>query len=687
MADLLNIRASSERASRRKKRGEAAVDLITDLGLIKKTRTENGFLVQGNNLIPELKTAYIEAPAGLITVFGTFYGTQVYESDFFAGAVYSSQFLSTYDSVLKKYAETGLGLDAWYLILLQGQPESQVLEASPYSNMNPARFTRNASWFNTDPIGHLSGSSYQYPDSWQTAGVFPTQYESVWLSLAGTDMLYEETINACVHHEVARIGHLSGNSSLGGKTMFSQQQVGIWRPTATGFPLPVSGGYREVQPVRFTDYPFQETIRYFGTFVEYNEGILSYERLNLSTILPDPDNIPPTHTGAVMPAGLRTIMLDNVNCSCRPSGAFLAFSAVDIKPFVFTIIDLTSTEQKKHAVNPPSANSPDQDFFDSNVEERKWRISCHWLNMETGETWSFTADQFWDLLRQRVRVLSIDEDWRVAASSNAVDAGWHAALAVLWQWFGRPTHNFQVPHDTWTFHAENNDIYAWSRYYGNIKIDRTGIYGLAAGDIIVPQVVIDNDGIRPTIRYSGFLGEEGEEQHRYLCVCEKMERATPGEDLPQGQKEVKGIYYGTPFLVDGWAQMTPFLIEEEEKTWSLVHVRIVFHRIEGDESDIDHIMLLGMARERYLDDELNEIINYYSCYIDYNSESGGKWVIAAKYPGVDAIDPVFGERFSVEMSLFGDNVLSPEMMKYLSPPAAMSQIPMGPYNGYYSGLP
>jgi hypothetical protein len=311
--------------------------------------------------------------------------------------------------------------------------------------------------------------------------------------------------------------------------------------------------------------------------------------------------------------------------------------------------------------------------------------------METGETWSFTADQFWDLLRERVRNLPIKEDWRIAVSSNATYEDWYAALAVLWQFFGRPTHNFQVPHDTWTFHAENDEIYAWTRYYGNIKINKSGIHGLQPDDIRVPAEVSDNDGVRPTIRYSGYFErDESSGLHRYICVCEKLERLAQNESLPQGQKEVKGVFIGTPFVENGWVEVVPFQVTEDEVTWSLVHVRIVYHEVnfvEDTGEPVDQIMLLGVARKRYFDEEDNEVINYYSCYLEFDSINSGVWVVASRYPNLDTIDPAFGERFSVEMSLFGDNILSPRMMQYLSPPAGMSQTSFGPYDGYYNGLP
>ena len=384
MDRLLNTKASSERASRRKKRGEALIDQLVSLGLTKKTKNEDGFLIQGNNLIPELKSVFIEAPAGLITVFGTYYGMQVYEADGYTGAVYSFGTLSTYDFITKRYIETGSGVGEWYSILIQGQKTDDILAVAPYSNMATSQFLRNGSFYNTTPIGIIS-PSYQYPDSWPTAGVFPCVSEQVWLSLAGTDLIYNSSVNADVHHEIVVSGHLSKNSLLGGRTMFSEQVVSFWRPTATAFPLPVSSGYREVRPVRYMDYPFgSDSIRYFGTIVEEREGVLSYDRIPLDKILPDINDPPETHTGSLMPEELRNITLTDPECSLRPSGAFVAFSGIDKRPIIFTILDYTSTEQLKHSVYPPGQNSSDQEYFDNNIEERKWRISCHCFNMETG---------------------------------------------------------------------------------------------------------------------------------------------------------------------------------------------------------------------------------------------------------------------------------------------------------------
>ncbi|GAG21530.1 unnamed protein product, partial [marine sediment metagenome] len=251
--------------------------------------------------------------------------------------------------------------------------------------------------------------------------------------------------------------------------------------------------------------------------------------------------------------------------------------------------------------------------------------------------------------------------------------------------FGRPDHNAVTPHDTWTFHAADENVYTWSRYYGEVLLGREGITGLPAGTITVPGVVMDNDGTRPTIFYSGKLGTN--EIPKYLCVCEKLERASGNEDLLQGQKEIMGLYVGDPFAGE-WQEFGQFAREVEGETWTLCQVRIANHEyFDEDSVTYDVIMLLGIARKRFIsqDTEL-EVIEYYSASLEYNSILGGQWVISGKYK-VDTIDPVYGERWSADLCLFGDRVMSPKMKSYLSQPFSSSQLPYSPYDTYYSGLP
>lgn len=690
MTDLLNIRSQSDRGARRKKRAEASIDFLATFGLLKKVRIEDGFTITASNVIPELKTARIDAPAGLLTVFSTFNGMSIHERDcYYVGAFLRSE-LFTFDFVTKKYIETlGVGIGEWVTTLLQGQPENVVLEYLPYANSTPATFLRNGSWANNTPGGDPGPGSFIYPDSWPVPCMAPYGVqESAWLATSGADIIYDGNSYSSMYNELSLIGYVSNNKGIGGRTLYSEQKLDPYNPTSSILFMPVTAGVMGVSFVAGFKIPFsstEETDRRFANIIKYDDTLYDYRTLLLSEILPDIADPPDTHTGDLMPAGLRSILLSDAGISGR-MGAFHALSSSpDRSPILFSTVDLTNTQQG------PYAQGPDVDWLEDpvNIEDRDWRLSCHFIDTETGESWSFTAAQFWDLLRARARNFTIDEDWRTAPSNDTYKAGWYAALAVFDQFFGRPNHNFVVPWDTWTFQADDGNIYSWTRYYGNLKIERTGLVGLTAGDILVPAVVTENDGTRPTIRYAGKFGES--EIPRYLCICEKLERATSSEDLVQGQKEILGMYVGTPFEVESWQEFGDFSIESETDTWTLCHVRVVYHDFfEGDlpADNYDSIMMIGIVRRRYVNqDTLEEVLEYFSAVLVYNSSTGGEWSVTGKYPGVDTIDPVYGERWSAEICLFGDDVLSPKMMKYLSQPFSASQLPYAPYDSYYSGLP
>ena len=689
MADLLNIKSQSERGARRRKRAEKSIDLLATLGLLKKVRVEEGFTITASNVIPELKSAIIEAPAGILTIFSVFEGMYIYENDWYLGGVSSNNELFTFDFVTKKYIETlGEGVGVWVTTLLQGQPENLVIEYLPYANSTPATFLRNGSWANTTPGGYPGAESFVYPDSWPVPCLAPYGVlESAWVAVSGADIIYNGNSYSSMYNELALIGYMSNNSGIGARTLYSEQKLDQYNPTSSIWFMPVTEGVMGVSPVagfKIPPIPGGED-RKFASIIKYEDGVYDARALLLSEIIPDILSPPETHTGDLMPAELRSIILTDPDISGR-MGAFHSYSFTPGRsPVIFATLDLTNTQQG------PFPAGADADWLDdpANEGDRDWRLSCHFLDTETGESWSFTAENFWDLLRARARNITIDEDLYTSPSNDDYLEGWYAALAVFDQFFGRPNHSFVVPWDTWTFVAEDSNLYAWTRYYGELRVERTGLVGLDSGHIIVPSVVTDNDGVRPTIRYAGNFGES--EIPRYLCVCEKLERATSSEDLPQGQKEIIGMYVGTPFEAESWIEFGSFTVESETDTWTLCHVRVVYHdfaeaSLPAESSDT--IMMLGIVRRRYIDDDtLEEIIEYFSAVLVYNSVTGGEWSVAGKYPGINTIDPVYGERWSAELCLFGDNVLSPKMMKYISQPFSSSQLPYAPYDSYYSGLP
>ena len=170
-------------------------------------------------------------------------------------------------------------------------------------------------------------------------------------------------------------------------------------------------------------------------------------------------------------------------------------------------------------------------------------------------------------------------------------------------------------------------------------------------------------------------------------MCEKLERLVSTEDNAQGQKEVIGLYYGSPFVDDDWVLFGQFEVEKEDETWTLCHVRIISHDITEEGHVV--IMMLGIVRRMYIDDDTDEEkVSYHSSYLAYNSSiEENYWVVTGEYNNLNVADPVYGERWSVDLCVFGDDVLTKKMMKYPSPPFVASQQPYGPYDGYYSGLP
>lgn len=687
MADLLNIRAGSERASRRKRRGEVAVDFCVDFGLLKKTKLEDGFLIQGTNIIPELKTAFISAPAGLITVFGLKNGTVFCESDNYTGTVYYNGVAYGSDYLLNQFLLNGTGQGSNITILLQGQREEDILNAVPYYNTVEYQFNGTLSYFDLNPGGILGPDSYTYPDSWHTPSVLPVgQAEQAFVGLAGRYLLYKESLSYSSEIEIRLSGHLSNGEQLSGRTSFFEQYFHPYSPSRSIWPQPVSSGYLAVIPAEYLFYPSDSGAKYYATTIQQTDGVLSYDRVFMESILHDPSDVPDSHTGPVMPSELRDIILNDPSIVCRP-GPFYCYSlSPDRNPILLHVIDDTGTDNTFVSVGD------DFEYFEDNPSQRKWRLSCHLLDTETGETWSFNASQFWDLLRDRVLNLEIEESLIDAPCSLFNENGWSAANNVLRQFFGRPNNSFGVPHDTWMFHAEFGSLYTWTRYYGNIEIRKDGLFGLDPADIIVPAIV--STGIRPTIRYSGDIENPNDPESslagRYLCVCEKLERLHPDEDLPQGQKEVLGIYVGTPFSPAAWEPLPAFEVERDGETWSLCYARIAYHEVKGSYGDQlfeEKILLLGIARRRFIDaGTLGEVIDYYSVYMHYSSLNNGKWSIAGRY-NIDTSDSVYGERWSADMCLFGDSVLTPKMMKYMSPPQGSGQFPCGPYEGYTSGLP
>lgn len=648
---IRKITYDGQRSMKRKFFAEKEVDKLTMLQLpVKKVNQWDGFRFQTNNVLStELKSSHITAPTGVVVICSSYNGVYVLEMDYWRGPAMKKSRMKALDYLMKQYDVTGNGEGTNLKVLLNGQSEEEILASYPYLWAGRMRCVRQGSYYDLLPGGAMDTNSYQFPDDWPAPVAFPDMSERYWMSFCGTDLMPEDNDNiygGTTTQETFFCPYDNDGSRVGGRTSFLEQVLWTERPTAITQYLPATIGMIAVRPVVWLYYFFDEK-RYYATITRYIDNTTTYERVNLESILAEEDT--EGHHGAVMPEELRSIVLEDTSCTCRPTGSYIYSLEPDKKPAILNVIDLSNSD------NSLNNNGADVGYFSENPGQRKWKLSIHINDTETNESYSFSAEQFLALLDSRSLNLPVGTDLEDADYGNAND--------ILWQFFGRPTHSFATPHDTVTFHAEDNNIYTWTRFYGVVKFTRDGLFGV--DEFVVPGIVTSNEGIRPTIRYAG---KDAEGYGFYSCVCENLEEP----------KTVHALYYGSPFFEKDFANWVPLPIPSTEQG-ELIHVRVAFHDQEG-------IILFGILRlEKQTDGGLKNF--YFLANLVYSVNNiENTWVVSSVLP-VDIIDPVFGERASWDICTYGGEELVPGMRSYLSPPAAHSQTPCGPYDGYKRGLP
>lgn len=670
---IRKITHDSVRAITRRPRVGKALDKLNMMDAdLKNAKIYGGFGYQADNMIPEIEKGRVTSPAAVIVTCSTFYGVVLLQCDFFEGGLTTSKPMFALDDNMGTYENTGTGTNSKVAFLLDGQSEATIIDNFPYINTFPtADIIRTGS-----PYGFAPGAPVPpwhvniYPDDWPHVSVFPQPIDNVWLSYCGMDFFHGEPEGAydLTNSETTLLKLYGDNRVIGGRRTFLEQEwwVGGFRPTATSYPLPVTGGMRMMRPVEFLYYPFSDGKRYYATIVQKQDGLFEYDRVNMEDILPVAGTV--THTGDFMPTTLRNIVLNDNNASARCHGFYCFTTEPGRKPIILNVIDITDTD------NPRNPGGDDDDYLHNNPTERDWKLSVHWNDTETGETWTYTAAQFWSLLESKQTQVVLGANWQTADEyyTGQPASGWAAARLMLWQFFGRPNRAFSVPHDTHMFHAEDGNVYTWTRNYGTVQFTRLGLFDYPS--FYVPAICTSTDGVRPTIRYSG--------NGRYVCLCEDLSEV----------KEVSEVYIGTPFVVDSWTQIAELPVEE---TGILSHVRVAYHNYDT-ESGVESLLLLGIIRRTEIIDEVEEIV-YFLANFSYNStRSDNDWKVTARLTGIDTIDPAYdgnpayadGERVSWDISLFGDQRLSPKMMRYLSPPPGFSQMScISPYSNYSTGLP
>ena len=668
------FRPLGQRAAKLKKRALSTLELTASLDLPASTSVFNGAIIRNNIIDADTHRSIVIPGDGLVLMFSTYYGIKVYEFDNFLGMTDKKADFNISDSLIKEYVINNTGINQVFTSLIQGQKEEKILENFPYYNTSECRFVRNGSYFNLSPESELTEESYQFPDTWPAPALFHSADERFISAISGTDLLWKDEAGTQYLYpsslfELSDLNYTGENKKIGGRvSFFSEQLTDDLRPTTFSFFHPVSSGYIAVKFETGFYYPISGNDKYYGTLITKKNGVLGYRNLLLSEILHETDNSPETHTGATMPKGIRDIILYSDNCSARPHSSWSVSTEKDRLPIVCTVIDLSAAD------NPFNNAGEDIDWFEDNEAHRHWRLSVHWHDLETGETWSFTSNQFWALLRSKL----INLDMPASPADEArvsvfIKAGWYAAVKMMRHLFARPNHAFSVPHDTVTFFDSERRLHTWTRHYGSFLI---GLDGISEEVTTMPPAAdseSETAGIKPSLFFSHVTTAEPPKDV-FCCICERLERPAESESTgDEGPRKVLACYTGNPFIGE-WVESAAFSRVQEGHTWTACAAWPVIH------AESKQPVLVGIARDRFVRDG-SEVIQMRPAVF-----FGGAWRIGQPLKDLDVKDPLFGERWQVGACLFGGQ-LAQQAMQYPTHPLGGSQYPCGPYDGYISGLP
>ncbi len=672
------FRPLGQRAAKLKKRALSTLEIAASLDLPASTSVFNGAIIRNNIIDADIHRSIVIPGDGLVLMFSTYYGIKVYEFDNFLGVTDKKADFYISDSLIKEYVINSTGMNQVFTFLIQGQKEEKILENFPYYNTLPCRFVRMGSYFNLSPLGEFTGDpeieSYQFPDTWPTPALFHSADERFTSAISGIDLLWKDEVGTQYLYpsslfELSDLNYTGDNKKIGGRiSFFSEQLTDDFRPTPFSFFHTVSSGYIAVKFETGFYYPVSGNDKYYGTLITKKNGVLEYRNLLLSEILHETDSSPETHTGATMPKGIRDIILYSDNCSARPLSSWSVSIEKDRLPIVCTVIDLSAAE------NTYNSSGEDIEWFEHNEEHRHWRLSVHWHDLETGETWSFTSSQFWALLRGKLINLDMPESPAEEVRVNIFrKEGWYAAVKMMAHLFARPNHAFSVPHDTVTFFDSARRLHVWTRHHGSFLIDREGI---SEEELIMPPAAAAADGlagIKPSMYFSHVTAAEPPEDV-FCCVCERLERLAESDNAGvEGPRKVLACYTGSPFT-GGWVESAAFSREQEGHIWTVCAAWPVIH------AENKQPVLVGIARDRFVRDG-SEVIQMRPTVF-----FGGAWRVGQPLQGLNVKDPLFGERWQIGACLFGGR-LARQAMQYPTHPHGGSQHPCGPYDGYISGLP
>lgn len=596
--------------------------LIRDLRMLDlplKMIEYNGFLLRAwkNG---DLFGGHVTAPMGAVVLYSTIDGVKTLTADNWSGGFTSRQDMS----VLFKDLPSGTSVN-----LIDRVPEEDMIAAGFLTILAEPILT--GSYYNVAPGGFIDGTSYVHRDAQPTPVVSPVlASESFWTNLSGNlyvDVNGDDIQDSPQYRQVqdsSMTFYSSDGSVLNNRrTIVSEEASTLGIPSNAITLLPAielaavrshSQGYSITGGHRYAAMYYTGTID--GLLVGY---------FMLSTLTTN------------MPPGLQDAIHDvPEDSSAWAHGNFAFSTTVDGFPTLLHSIDLTNSQANK-------ATSSEVDWFNANDYE--WALSFHFNTIPSATVYSVPSSQFiplLDFLAQNVTMVT----------GSIVD--WNLAVFMFNQLFPRPNSSFTTPHDSVMFNAADGNVYTWARYYNSTRLGQFNgsdfnafkftHAGLFVTELVIPSVVTDTDGIRPTITYAG--------DDLYLCVCETLEPPL----------RVHEIHVGSPFTV--WTA-----IPIPEGTDNLVHVRPV--RVK-----LNDIVLLGVIED-------TEGL-YYFAFLKYKDGSGS-WVRMGQIPVTRPDTNPDEANWSV--GVFGEGEFSIEMPQYLSQPTATPQIPVGPYSGYNRGMP
>lgn len=242
---------------------------------------------------------------------------------------------------------------------------------------------------------------------------------------------------------------------------------------------------------------------------------------------------------------------------------------------------------------------------------------------------------------------------------DTIEVEWELAAAMLRNIFAWPNYcDMQIPHDNVMFHSATS-IYSWTRRYGAVEIRSDGMF---PADITMPPAVEETDGVRPVISHAG--------NGMFFCSCDQV-----GD-------QVLAVYRGTPFEEEGWEEIPLVTVGwangEDEETGTSDDGKIMYVRPALVTED--RIVLLAITRDMLgVDSETGDPRpRYCFAYMDGNvgEDRPALLKLLAEIPITD--EP----KLRFDVTTYGNGEYTALLLNYPSPPPAVPQHGLLPYNDY-----